>query len=120
MGASEAEIITEFGEPTVKEGQRRIYKSLGLVFEMSRRTSTVAAIYTGSFPLLTTEGAEGFTGKTEQGIRIGSTTAEVIAAYGQGGVSQLNDHQILNYRGLGLQVALRNEKVVGFLIKQPW
>lgn len=117
FGESEESIIQLLGPPDARQGRVLSYSRLGFDVFLGR-DMRVTVIGAGSARSVAE--AETFKGRTPEGIGIGSTKEEVIAAYGQPTATRQKRQgngadeglEELVYRERHLKFTLRNGKVV--------
>jgi hypothetical protein len=120
FGATSKQIIAAFGKPetTALQGMSLAYPSRGMGFLVHPKAGLQnISVYAASGVLWN---AHDFPGQTSQGIRMGSTRAEVEKAYGPPDTAVGNDVQShLSYNKLGLAINFINGKVTFIWMALP-
>jgi hypothetical protein len=122
FGMSKEEVIKSLGRPERDERIALYYLgSKGIHIVLNPRTG-VSQIHCWSkdFPMPPPEALTTFVGKTEQGIGMGSSREQIVAAYGrpdtddaQGGMG------VLSYKQLKIDFTLSQNKVVSLRMEAP-
>jgi hypothetical protein len=106
-GMNKQQVEAALGQPSSKNGMAWYYKSQGMFVSFG-----------GNGVMFNIKCMSPFAGVTKEGIGIGSTRAELIAAYGNPGQDQHFDHgdENLWFSPLGISFYLENDKVTSLIV----
>ena len=106
-GMTEQEVIAGMGQPDSKSGGFLIYSQLGIRFGIGKD----GVVFSARF-------REPFNGSTAEGIRIGSTRAEVIQAYGETDQVKTtkSGSELMHYAKPMMRFYFKEEKVTEIVI----
>lgn len=127
FGMSKDEIIEHFGQPDklMADGKKLNYvasKGLGFEFDSELGLQKIQC-WSTNWPAELPFAVTTFTGRTKEGIGIGSTREEIISAYGQpdGTGTDANKGVIegLDYDKLRIQFSLWQDKLISMTLEAP-
>ena len=123
FGISKSEIVKYFGEPdkVLAEGTKLHYvPSRGLSFTVDAELGLqeISCWSEGMLP----SGVTTFAGRTKEGIGIGATQEEIVAAYGQPDRRSTDSKgviQNLHYDKLQAEFSLQEDKLISMVLRAP-
>ena len=127
FGMSKSEIIEHFGQPekVQAEGTKLNYvSSKGLGFTVDSELGLqMIQCWSDNWPTELPFDVTTFTGRTKEGIGIGATQEEIVAAYGQpdrtGTDSNKGVIQNLSYDKLRIKFSLWQDKLISMTLEAP-
>ena len=127
FGMSKSEIIEHFGQPdkVMAEGTKLNYiSSKGLGFTVDSELGLqMIQCWSDNWPTKLPFAVTTFTGRTKEGIGIGATQEEIVAAYGQpdrtGTDSNKGVIQNLGYDKLRIKFSLWQDKLISMTLEAP-
>ena len=117
-GMSMDEVIAQLGKPDGKPGDRHLeYRRLGFAVGFGR-DGGVNLVMCGTSSGVNDSLAKAFTGRTKEGLGLGSSRAEVVKAYGEpsGVEKDPAGRESLKYGPLGLTFSLLEGKVYHMIV----
>ena len=123
FGMSKSEIVKHFGEPdkVLAEGTKLHYvPSRGLSFTVDTELGLqeISCWSEGMLP----SGVTTFAGRTKEGIGIGATQEEIVAAYGQPDRRSTDSKEViqnLHYDKLQAKFSLQEGKLISMVLRAP-
>ena len=127
FGSSKDEIIEHFGQPdkVMAEGTKLNYvSSKGLGFTVDSELGLqMIQCWSDNWPTELPFAVTTFTGRTKEGIGIGATQEEIVAAYGQpdrtGTDSNKGVIQNLGYDNLRIKFSIWQDKLISMTLEAP-
>jgi hypothetical protein len=113
-GSTMQDVINSLGEPEERNERQLKYFNLGLVVDIKSNAVHTISCLQGS----TQDGVvkKSFAGHTQEGIGLGSSKEDIVAAYGEPTAVESDpkapDIEVLRYKPLGLFFMLRDGKVL--------
>ncbi|MHC4726652.1 MAG: hypothetical protein ACYS17_05430 [Planctomycetota bacterium] len=129
FGSSKSEIIEHFGQPETEkiraEGTKLNYvasKGLGFTVDAELGLQKIQC-WSDNWPTELPFAVTTFTGRTKEGIGIGSTREQIIAAYGQPDRTSTDSNkgiiQGLHYDELRIEFAIWQDKLISMTLQAP-
>ncbi|MHC4430772.1 MAG: hypothetical protein ACYTBS_02920 [Planctomycetota bacterium] len=124
FGMSKDEVIEHFGQPDrIFEGKvTKLHyvpsRGLNFVVDGELGLQEIGCWSEGMLPSRVTT----FTGTTREGVRMGASHEEIVAAYGQPDRTSTNDaggFQILHYDKLSTEFSVKDGKIITIVLKAP-
>ena len=117
-GMSMDEVIAQLGKPDGKSGSRHLeYRQLGFAVGFGR-DGAVNVVMCGNSTGVNDSLAKAFTGRTKEGLGLGSSRADVVKAYREPSEVEKGPtaRETLKYRPLGLTFSLLEGKVYHMIV----
>ena len=117
-GMSMDEVIAQLGKPDGKSGSRHLeYRRLGFAVGFGR-DGGVNVVMCGNSAGVNDSLAKAFTGRTKEGLGLGSSRADVVKAYGEPSEVEKDPtaRETLKYRPLGVTFSLLEGKVYHMIV----
>jgi len=118
VGMRAEDVLKLFGEPQRRTANAIEYTSLGFAV-MPSPDGIVEVVMCGDVTGVNGPLVKAFTGRTKEGIGLGSTREEVLKAYGQPTVEEKlrGNNESLRYDPLGIKFTLENGKVYHMIVR---
>lgn len=123
-GMTMDQVIEKLGEPDHREKYILEYRKLGFA-TISSKDGVIRTVMCGDPSGMNKTMQNAFTGRTKEGIGMGSTKEQVVTAYGdkfetmplQKGKEPLSGRETMVYKSFGLTFALNNERVHHIIVE---
>src|SRR5262245_54876657 len=117
-GMKVADVIAAYGEPQRRTANALSYPRLGFAV-MPGPDEVVQVVMCGDVTGPNGPLVKAFTGRTKQGIGMGSTREQIIAAYGEPSETQqlISRRQVLKYNDLGITFSLERGAVHHMIVR---